>query len=92
MRAPASLPESKSRLSTKGQLVVPKEIRERHGWTAGVELVFEDLGSDRVVLRRLGDLPATRLEDLIGCTGYRGPAKSLEEMEAGVALGARRSR
>lgn len=76
------------RLSTKGQLVVPKEIRERHGWSAGSELVFEDLG-DRVVLRQVQDVPETRLEDLIGCTGYRGPAKTLVEMEAGIAKGAR---
>ncbi len=88
----AVLPSSKSRLSTRGQLVVPKEIRERHGWTAGVELVFEDLGGGRVILRQGGDLPRTRFEDLIGCTGYQGPAKSLEEMEAGIARGARRSR
>jgi len=93
MKPPPVLSEStKVRLSTKGQLVVPKEIRERHGWTAGVELVFEDLGGDRVVLRQWADIPETRLEDLVGCTGYKGPAKSLEEMEAGVAEGARRSR
>ncbi len=93
MKTPPVLSEpTKVRLSTKGQLVVPKEIRDRHGWTAGVELVFEDLGGDRVVLRQWGDLPETRLEDLVGCTGYKGPAKSLEEMEAGIAEGARRSR
>lgn len=81
----------KVRLSTKGQLVVPKEIRERHGWSAGAELVFEDQ-VDRVILRQVEDLPPTRVEDLIGCTGYRGPAKSLEEMDKGIAEGARRSR
>ena len=79
------------RLSTKGQLVVPKEIRERHGWSAGSELVFEDLG-DKVVLREAREVPETRLEDLIGCTGYRGPARTLEEMEAGIARGARQRR
>ncbi len=81
------------RLSTKGQLVVPKEIRERHGWSAGSELVFEDLG-DKVVLseREVQDVPETRLEDLIGCTGYRGPARTLEEMDAGIARGARQRR
>lgn len=79
------------RLSTKGQLVVPKEIRERHGWSTGVELVFEDLG-DRIVLREALGLLETQLEDLIGCTGYRGPARTLEEMEAGVAEGARQRR
>ena len=79
------------RLSTKGQLVVPKEIRERHGWSAGAELVFED-HVDRVVLRQAADLPPTRVEDLIGCTGYKGPAKSLAEMDQDIAEGARRSR
>lgn len=79
------------RLSTKGQFVLPKEIRLRHGWSAGAQLCLEDLG-DRVVLREIQDLPETRLQDLVGCTGYRGPARSLEEMEAGIAQGARRQR
>ena len=79
------------RLSTKGQLVVPKEIRERHGWSAGSELIFEDLG-DKVVLREVQDVPETRLEDLIGSTGYRGPARTLEDMEAGIARGAHQRR
>lgn len=79
------------RLSTKGQLVVPKEIRMRHGWSAGAELVLEDLG-DRVILREAFELPETRLEDLVGCAGYRGPAKTLEQMDAGIAEGARQRR
>ena len=79
------------RLSTKGQFVLPKEIRLRHGWSAGAELALEDLG-DRVVLREVRDLPETSLKDLIGCTGYRGPAKTLRQMEAGIAEGARRQR
>jgi len=79
------------RLSTKGRLVVPKAIRERHGWSAGAELIFEDQ-VDRVILRQVEDRPPTRIEDLIGCTGYRGPAKSLKEMDQGIAKGARRRR
>lgn len=82
---------SSVRLSTKGQLVLPKEIRDRHGWMAGAELVFEDLG-DRVVLRQVEDVPETSLEELIGCSGYKGPAQSLQQMEEGIAEGARRSR
>lgn len=79
------------RISTKGQLVVPKEVRLRHGWSAGAELALEDLGN-AVVLREADSAPETRLEDLIGCTGYRGPAKTLREMEEGIAEGARRHR
>jgi AbrB family looped-hinge helix DNA binding protein len=82
---------AKTRLSTKGQLILPKEIRDRHGWGPGIQLEVEDHG-DHVVLRQADDLPATTLEDLIGCTGYRGPARTLEEMEAAIARGARESR
>jgi AbrB family looped-hinge helix DNA binding protein len=80
-----------TRLSTKGQLIIPKEIRERHGWTAGVELLVEDRG-DSVVLRRAEDVPRTSLEDLVGCAGYKGSARSLEDMEAAIARGARERR
>lgn len=80
-----------TRLSTKGQLIIPKEIRERHGWTAGIELLVEDRG-DSVVLRRADDLPETTLDDLVGCAGYKGPTRSLEEMEAAIARGARERR
>ncbi len=79
------------RLSTKGKLVVPKEVRLRHGWSEGVELVLEDEG-DRVLVRSARRLPETTLEDLVGCAGYRGPAKTLEEMEAAIARGARERR
>ncbi len=80
-----------TRLSTKGQLIIPKEIRERHGWTAGTELLLEDRG-DSVILRRVANLPTTQLADLVGCAGYKGPALSIEEMEAGIAQGARERR
>ena len=88
MSKPAARPEV-TRLSTKGQLIIPKEIRERHGWTAGTELIVEDHGNS-VMLRRAEELPVTTLEDLIGCAGYTGSSRSLEEMEAGIARGARR--
>jgi AbrB family looped-hinge helix DNA binding protein len=68
-----------TRLSTKGQLILPKEIRERHGWGPGVELEIEERGNS-VVLRRAVAVPETTLEELLGCTGYQGPAHSLEEM------------
>jgi AbrB family looped-hinge helix DNA binding protein len=80
-----------TRLSTKGQLIIPKEIRDRHGWMPGVEIIVEDRG-DAVLLRLAEDLPETILEDLVGCAGYRGPARTLEDMEAGIAEGARERR
>lgn len=80
-----------TRLSTKGQLIIPKEIRDRYGWEAGVELEIEDQGG-QVVIRRAESLPETTLEELVGCAGYRGPRRSLADMEAAIAKGARESR
>ena len=80
------------RLSTKGKLVArSKEVRLRHGWSGGMDHVLEDEG-DRVLVRSARRLPETTLEDLVGCAGYRGPAKTLEEMEAAIARGARERR
>jgi AbrB family looped-hinge helix DNA binding protein len=80
-----------TRLSTKGQLIIPRAIRSRQGWRAGTEILLEDRG-DHVVLRAVAAPPPTRLEDLVGCTGYRGRRRSLREMEAGIAKGARAAR
>ncbi len=78
----------KTKLSSKGQVVLPKAIRDRKGWTIGSELTVEDRG-DIVVLRRIDDVPATTLDDVLGCTGYDGPRRSLDDMEAAIARGAR---
>ena len=58
----------RARVSSKGQLVLPAEIRRS---------------------RNLG--PAS-LDELLGSTGYRGPRKTLKEMEAAIAEGARARR
>jgi AbrB family looped-hinge helix DNA binding protein len=78
-----------TRLSTKGQLVIPKEIRERHGWEPGVELEIADLGDHIEVRLAAEDFPETTLDELIGCTGYEGPAHTVEEMNAAIAEGVR---
>jgi hypothetical protein len=45
-----------------------------------------------VVLRPAADVPETSLDELVGCTGYAGPRRSLEDMDEAVARGARESR
>jgi AbrB family looped-hinge helix DNA binding protein len=82
---------STTTLSTKGQIIIPKEIRERRGWAAGLTLEVEEHG-DSIVLRPARALPKTTVDDLLGCLPYKGRPKTLAEMEAGIAKGARRSR
>jgi hypothetical protein len=38
------------------------------------------------------ELPPTRLEDVAGCLAYKGPAKTLADMEQAIARGAREHR
>ncbi|RLE26245.1 MAG: AbrB family transcriptional regulator [Acidobacteria bacterium] len=75
-------------LSTKGQIVIPKEIRQRHGWVPGSAIELEEL-ADGVVLRQKRKVPNTSIDDLLGCVAYDGPAKTLEEMDQAIAKGAR---
>ena len=42
---------SSSVISSKGQLVIPAELRKKYGLKEGVRVVFEDDGSGRLALR-----------------------------------------
>jgi len=76
----------KTRLSTKGQIVLPKEIRRRRNWEPGAELTIEET-EEGVVLKRAVPLVApTRLEDVYGMLHRPGmKAVSIEEMDEAVA-------
>lgn len=81
-----------TKLSSKGQVVLPKAVREKHGWVPGMEFTVEST-PDGVILRARSPFPRTTLDDVAGSAGFTGAPKSLEEMEAGVrAAVARRFR
>lgn len=70
-------------LSSKGQIVIPKPIRDAHRWKAGTRLVVEESG-DGILIRPAHAFPETSLEQGLGCTGYRGPTISLDKMESEI--------
>ena len=78
----------RARVSSKGQLVIPKELRTRRGLHPVAELDIEEV-PEGVLLRLLPAPSAGVLDDLLGCTGYHGPRRALEKMEAGIRKGAR---
>ena len=80
-----------TRLSSKGQLVLPKAIRDADDWREGTEFVVERV-PEGVLLRPLRPVAATRLEDVIGSTGYRGPARSLARMQEAIEHGVKERR
>jgi AbrB family looped-hinge helix DNA binding protein len=73
-----------TRLSAKGQVVIPKAIRDANDWRTGLDLVVE-VTEGGVVLRPRALTRARAAEELLGCTGYQGPRRSLAEMDAAVA-------
>jgi AbrB family looped-hinge helix DNA binding protein len=81
----------KARLSSKGQIVLPKLLRDRRGWEAGTTLEVEEV-PDGVLLRSVARSPVASVEDLLGCTGYRGPRRSLADMEAAIRTEAKTKR
>lgn len=82
----------KTRLSSKGQVIIPKQVRERHGWREGTELEVDDSG-DAVILRASRPFPQTTIEDVRGCLGSSSGARlSLEQMDEAVRTEARRRR
>ncbi len=66
-------------LSTKGQVILPKTIRDRLHWGAGTRLAVVETEAG-VLLRPLsGVFAPTRPEDVFGCLGDRGGPKSVEQ-------------
>lgn len=75
---------ARTRLSSKGQVVIPKDVRERHGWRAGVQLEVEDRG-DSVVLRPAAPVfPPTTIEEVRGSAKYHGPPVPMERWNEGI--------
>jgi len=78
-----------TRISTKGQLILPKAVRARRGWDAGTKLVVEET-PEGVVLRTAPRFPQTTMEQIFGVLRASGPAKTIEEMDAAVLAEAER--
>ena len=76
------------RVSSKGRLVLPAEIRRSRNLGPGSEVEIEEVPGG-ILLRLVLGPEAASLDELLGSTGYRGPRKTLKEMEAAIAGGAR---
>ena len=76
-------------VSTKGQVILPKGIRQRRRWDAGTKLVVEDT-DEGVLLKPAPLFAATEIDSVFGSLAFAGKAKTIEEMDAAVAAEARR--
>lgn len=74
-----------TKLSSRGQVVLPASIRASKNWAAGVEFTVEST-ADGVLLRTITRKPKTPLSQLFGCIKYTGRPISVEEMDEAITL------
>lgn len=72
-----------TRLSTKGQIILPKSIRDARAWRAGTEFTVEET-KEGVLLRPASPFPRTTLDQVIGCLKYKGKRKTLAQMDEAI--------
>lgn len=79
---------ARAKISTKGQVVVPKEVRDAEGWVAGTELEFVKERGD-IVVRSVRSVdprfpPTTWKELRKARIKYDGPPVTIEDMDKAV--------
>ena len=72
-----------TRLSTKGQIILPKSIRDSRAWEPGTEFTVEVAG-DGILLRPAARFPAAKLDDVAGCLRSEGKSKTPAQMRAAI--------
>jgi len=73
-----------TKLSTKGQVILPKTIRDAHRWNPGTEFQVQEV-HDGVLLRPVKLFPPARFEEVAGCLHYTGRPKTVEDMRRAIA-------
>lgn len=71
------------RLSSKGQFVLPKSIRDLHHWGPGTELIVLERDSE-VVIKAAKPFAPTRLESPDTSSVYTGKPLTIEAMDQAI--------
>ncbi|MEA3041771.1 MAG: hypothetical protein QOC65_1260 [Sphingomonadales bacterium] len=76
-------------VSTKGQVILPKDIRDHRRWEAGTKLIVQDTEGG-VLLKAAPLFAPTEIGAVYGSLSVAGEALTVEEMKEAVAAEARR--
>jgi AbrB family looped-hinge helix DNA binding protein len=76
-------------VSTKGQVILPKPIRDSKGWGAGKELIVEET-RDGVLLRAARPFAPTKPEEVFGSLSHHGKRLSDQDIEEALSAAAKR--
>ena len=72
-----------TRLSTKGQVILPKNIRDSRSWGPGTEFTVEEAG-DGILLRPASRFPESDLADVAGCLRSKRKSKTPAQMRSAI--------
>jgi AbrB family looped-hinge helix DNA binding protein len=76
-----------TKMSSKGQVIIPKSLRSRYNWDTGQKLSVIDTG-DGILLKASHSFKKTELEQVAGILKYSGKPVSIDEMEEAIKKGA----
>lgn len=76
-----------TKLSSKGQIIIPKPIRMALNWETGQDFVVINT-SDGILLKPKTPFQETTLADVASCLKYNGKRKTLDDMEQAIQQGA----
>ena len=77
---------TKTILSSKGQVIIPKSIRSAYNWSEGQELAVIDCDGG-IMLKPIVPFNKTVIREVAGCLEYSGTPKTLEDMENAIIQG-----
>ena len=77
-----------TKLSSKGQITIPKWLRDAYRWETGLEFVVIDTG-EGILLKPSRPFEPTTIEEVAGSLPATGKAKTIEEMESDLRRGIR---
>ena len=72
-----------TRLSTKGQIVLPKDIRTARAWGPGTEFIVEER-AEGILLRPSERFPETSLDQVAGSLRSKRSSKTPAQMRAAI--------
>lgn len=78
-----------TKLSSKGQVIIPKAFRSTHHWESGLELMVIDTG-DGLLLKPKAPFAPSELSEVIGMFNGKVAAKTDAQIEAALLQDMRR--
>jgi AbrB family looped-hinge helix DNA binding protein len=72
-----------TKLSSKGQVIIPKSLRNTHHWKEGLEFIVIDTG-DGVLLKPKAPFTSTVLTDVAGILKSKNKSRTDAEIDAAL--------